>query len=479
MKEKEEKEEEKEVVKNEIKKEEKKDVIDTKDITDKKVKIFLKINKFKYFPLEEIDGFIIIKSNKDLELNNSLDSPEVCFTLTQKMAHLCVSNCINVSKIDQQLYHYDNIKGSDISNGLQIPIKYKIPDITTPNFYPSFRYVSPDMKCVIIHTLTIEIPFFSNKAMFNLFIRKPPPKENNDKNKNNNNKDDLFKGIFGDEIIKKLFTKMGRLSYYIKVKKSLYYKDKLPVEINIDTGQLGNIIIESIILKIKKCIILYDYDGYTNNEEKLEKDFDLKKIIFKGNTIKNNSITETLQLSKEEFVPLSAKEICRPKISEGNNNFTPPLKCSLFECKYYLYVEFILLDKLMKNKIVEIPFDLSDNQDDIKDKDIKKEKNEEEDLDIGEINEIGIGSINEMNDEDNENENDEIFRDFERESVRKRNDNKIKNIKNNNNITINDNITNNNTNDNNINNNNKEYEGFVIFDDDDFMKSFKENKNKK
>ena len=72
-----------------------------------------------------------------------------------------------------------------------------------------------------------------------------------------------------------------------------------------------------------------------------------------------------------------------------------------------------------------------------------------------------------------------FLRDFERESVRKRNDNKIKNIKNNNNITINDNITNNNTNDNNISSNNKEYEGFVIFDDDDFMKSFKENKNKK
>ena len=44
---------------------------------------------------------------------------------------------------------------------------------------------------------------------------------------------------------------MERLSYYIKIKKSIYYKDKLPVEINIDTSQLGNIIIESIILKIK------------------------------------------------------------------------------------------------------------------------------------------------------------------------------------------------------------------------------------
>ena len=46
--------------------------------------ISLKVNKFKYFPLEEIDGFIIIKSNNELELNNILDSPEVCFTLTQK-----------------------------------------------------------------------------------------------------------------------------------------------------------------------------------------------------------------------------------------------------------------------------------------------------------------------------------------------------------------------------------------------------------
>ena len=246
-----EKGEEKIKIKKEEKKEGKKEVIGTKDITDKKFKIFLKINKFKYYPLEEIDGFIIIKNNQNLEFSNILDSPEVCFTLTQKIAHLCISNCINVSKIDQQLYHYDKIKGADISGGLQIPIKYKIPDITTPNFYPSFRFVSPDIKCIITHTLTIEIPFLSNKALFNLFIRKPPPKENNEENKNNN-KDNIFKGVFGDEIIKKLFTKMGRLSYYIKVKKSIYYKDKLPVEINIDTGQLGNIIIESIILKIKK-----------------------------------------------------------------------------------------------------------------------------------------------------------------------------------------------------------------------------------
>ena len=185
---------------------------------------------------------------------------------------------------------------------------------------------------------------------------------------------------------------------------------------------------------------------------------------------------ETLQLPKEEFVPLSIKEICKPRIFEGNNNFTPPLKCSLIECKYYLYIEFIFLDILMKNKKVEIPFDLYDNKNDIKDKDIEKDNKEEELIDISDINDIGIGSINEMNDEDNDN--DEIFRDFERESVRIRNDNnKLKNIKNIKNIIIKDNITNN-INDNNNIINNKEYEGFVIFDDDDFMKSFKENKIK-
>ena len=277
----------------------------------KKFKITIKLNKYKYFPLEEIEGSLLVKNNKNMQYCNYLDSPEFCFILTQKIANLYTNNCMKILKIDEQLQNYKDFKGLDISKGLNIPFKYKIPDLGFSGFCPSFRYFSSEMKSIISHTLSVEIPFLSNKTNINIFIKKPPEKEKEEKNKNN--KDELDKAVFGDELIKRLFKNVGRLSYYIKIKKSIPYKGKL----------------------------------------------DAKKIIIKGNKI--NTIKESIQMPKTEFVPLSSKSIHKPKLSGEISNYTPPMKNSLIICQYYLIVKFILEDNLMKNKTVKISFDLYDD----------------------------------------------------------------------------------------------------------------------
>ena len=396
-----------------------------KDENEKKFKISIKLNKYSYFPLEEIDGLIVIHSNKPEEFGSILDCTDFCFILTQKVGHMCNSNCMKIIKIDDKLINYDNIKGFDTTNGLEIPIKYKIPDFNNPKFYPSFRYFSNIMKCIISHTLSVEIPFLSNKSSTNIFIRKPPLEDKNEKNKN---KEELNNFVFGDELIKKLFKNIGRLSYYIKTKKSISYKEKLPLEIYIDISVLGSIKIDSITIKIKKIIYLYDEHG-NNNGEILEKDFDQKKIVFK-NTDNNSIIKESLELPKDEFVPISIKDIHKPKLLEGKSNFTPPLKNILFDCNYFLIIYFKFESKIIKDKKIRIPIDLYDNLY----YEQKKENNfDKSKLDIDEEN--NIGSINELNEEDNDNIN-------------------------------------------NINNNKEEEEkeGFVIFENEDFMKAFQGKK---
>ena len=307
-------------------------------------------------------------------------------------------------------------------------------------FCPSFRYFSTEMKSIISHTLSVEIPFLSNKNNINIFIKKPPEKEKEEKNKNN--KDELDKAVFGDELIKRLFKNVGRLSYYIKIKKSIPYKGKLPIEINIDSSQLGGIIIKSIVFKIKKIINLFDDNGLKNGEL-CENVVDAKKIIIKGNKI--NTIKESIQMPKTEFVPLSSKSIHKPKLSGEISNYTPPMKNSLIICQYYLIVNFILEDNLMKNKTVKISFDLYDDEYNLNANNRNKNKNEEEN-NIIYINNEEIGSINDNYNDDNPN--DDIFKEIEKENNKKINNDKkdIKNI--------------------------KEYNGFVVFDNDDFMKSF-------
>ena len=406
----------------------------------KKFNVTIKINNYKFFPSEEIQGFILVQNSKNIDYCNYLDSPEFCFTLTQKVANLYIFNSIKILKIDEQIHNYNDFKGLDTSNGLKIPFKYKIPDVDTPEFSPSFRYFSPKVKSIISHTLTVEIPFLSNKTNINIFIKKPPIKEKEEKKKII--KEELDKAVFGDELIKKLFTNMGRLSYYIKTKKSISYKEKLPIEINIDKSQLGNIKVESVILKIQKSISIFDGNDFKNGEF-IENVFDAKKIIFKKNTIA--TIIESIYLPKTEFIPISIEDIHCPKLTGKDYNFTPPVNNRMIICNYYLIVEFIFSNNLMKDKTVKIPFDLFDDEYNI----VGNNKNNGEGNEIINIINDEIGSINDNYDDDNPN--NDLFREFEKGRISRMNNNE-KDIK-----------------------NNKEFNGFIVFDDNDFMKSFNSN----
>ena len=163
-----------------------------------------------------------------------------------------MESCSQTFIIEQKILKFiDNkiVKNNDNSDIVQIPIKFKLPDNSKENFYPSFRYFYKSTKCLISHSLIVEIPFISNKASVNIFIRKVPKEPIEE----TNNKNQLNKDLFGDELIKKLFLfNHGKLSYYIRTKKSISYREKYPVEIHIDERDLGNIKIESINMKIKK-----------------------------------------------------------------------------------------------------------------------------------------------------------------------------------------------------------------------------------
>jgi len=418
------------------------------DNSNFKYKITLKLNKYKYFPSEEIKGSIILHQNNQKEIGKITDCSEIGFELLEKIAHICDTNCMKILKIEDQIIPY-NLKGFDTSKDIVIPIKYKLPELKN-QFYPSFRYFSPSFKCIISHTLTAEIPFLSNKSRINIFIKKPEKKDNN------NNEE--YKFVFRDESIKLLFKNMGKLSYYIKVKKSNPYKEKIPVEIHLDTSVLKNLIIESINLKIKKRIYLFDYDG-NNNGEIFEKNYDMKKTLIKS--LDNDIIKESLELPEEEFVPIPMKEIHKPNIMEGGNcNYSPPVRTSLFVCEYIVIVYFIFKNKLIQNKSVRIPIDLYDNDNDNK-------KNNEKDLDNNEIilddDDKGIGSINEFNDDPYKN--DELIRDPDRESMKKNNGESKNNI-------------NNNINNINDSSDNKEIDGFIVCSNEDFVKVFETKKNK-
>ena len=422
------------------------------DDSNYKYKISLKLNKYQYFPLEEIQGSIIIKANNQKEIGKITDCSEISFGLSEKIANSCDADCTKKLKIDERVISY-NLKEFDTSKDIVIPIKYKLPELKN-QFYPSFRYISKSFKCIISHTLSVEIPFLSNKSSIYIFIKKP-------ENKDNKN-DEEYKFVFGDESFKILFNNLGKLSYYIKVKRSNPYKEKVPVEIHIDTGVLKNLIIDSVDLKIKKRIYLLDYNG-NNNGEIFEKNYDMKKIIIKS--LDNDIIKESLQLPEEEFVPISNKEILKSNIMEGNFNFSPPVKASLFVCEYIVIVNFIFKNKLIKNRSARIPIDFYDN-------DYENKKSNEIVLDNNEIkldnSDKGIGSINEPNEDFYEN--DELFRDFERESVRKKNDELKNNINNSNNL--NNNISG-------IDNSSggNEIDGFIVYSNEDFVKAFKTKNN--
>ena len=373
------------------------------EVKGKKCKwtIVLNLNSYKYSPSEEINGFLKIKPNEDIEINNNIiESFEFQFLFKEKIAYNYTEKNSKIIILEKKLLKFTNYKITD-NNTVIIPIKYKLPVADSENFYPSFRYFSNSIKCLITHSISIELPLLSNKTSVNIFIKKIPLqlKENN----NNKNNKDLYKTLFGDEIIKNYFSlNKGRLSYFIKTKKSLQYKEKIPVEVHIDESDLGKVKIESITMKIKKHLYIYN-DIHIYNHS-LETSYNMKKLYLNKST-KNNTIIETLELPENEFTPISLNDIQKINFSNSNFNFTPPVDNILFKCQYCLHITLNFNSKLIKDKIIDIPLDYYDSE--YNNKIIKNE------------NEIGNAPINEKDESDDEF--NEIF-------GKENNNNKIKNI---------------------------------------------------
>ena len=395
-----------------------------KSTNDYKYKISLKINKSKYSPSEEIEGILRIIPNEDIKINNFLESNEFLLIFQEKIAYNYSESKSKIIILDKQILtikEYNKINDTKI---YEFPIKYKLPDSKTNNFYPTFRYFSNSIKCIISHSISIEFPKNSNKCSVNIFIKKLSSVNINNK-RISKDKNELNKTVFGDEFIKKPFSfKKGRLTYLIKTKNSINYKEKLPIEIHIDERELENIRIESVILAIKKCIYLYnDIHIYKNS---LETKYNNKKI-FLNKKSKNNIINENLELPETEFIPISQRDIQKVNYTNEKYNFTPPVDNSLFKCEYCLQVIFHFNSKLKNDKKIDIPIDYYEPQYNNKNIDNFLEKNlnnndyiinncEENDSDK-EFNEIfgkdNNNKINDINEKKDGNKKDfDEFNDF-------------------------------------------------------------------
>ena len=164
-------------------------------------------------------------------------------------------------------------------------------------------------------------------------------------------------------------------------KKSISYKEKFPIEIYIDESEMGDIKINSVFMKIKKIIYFYnELNVFTN---KIEESYDNKQLILNKNLkSKNQTIVESFQLPKTEFIPISLIDIQKINIMKTNLNFTPPVNNSLFKCEYSLAISFNFNDKLIPDKQINIPIDYYDNDfyskkdtnNNIKKEDINKNK---------------------------------------------------------------------------------------------------------
>jgi hypothetical protein len=318
-----------------------------------KLKISLKINKLKYFPSEEINGFIIIQNYENNELIDKIKSYEIHIIFQEKILYYYSeknSKTFILDKLSLKIKDYEIIEDKKY---VRVPFKYKLPESSKENFYPSFRYFSNSIKCLITHFISIEIPTISNKNSINIFIRKIPKKLDYKINSK-----DLDKTIFKDEFIKNcLSLKKGRLSYLIKTKEYIFYKDKIPVEIHIDERDLGELKIESVNIKIIKHIYIYNNLHVYGNS--LSTNYDIKNISLNKN-IKNNVIIENFQLPETEFTPISLRDILKINY-KSKYNFTPPLDNILFKCEYILHISFKFHSKLVKDKSIDIPLDFCDN----------------------------------------------------------------------------------------------------------------------
>ena len=400
-----------------------------------KLKISLKLNSHKFSPSEEVEGILVIYPSKDININNVLKNSDLYITLKEKIAYKYLESCSQTFIIDQKVLKFKDIKNdkNNSDDNIQIPIKYILPGNSTENFYPSFRYFSKSVKCIISHSLIVEIPFISNKTSINIFIRKMPIEQIN------SSENQLNKDIFGDELIKKFFLfNSGKLSYFIRTKKSISYKEKYPVEIHIDERDLGNVKIESINMKIKKKIFLYNESNIF--ADTLEENYDIKELKLNSSQ-KNNTIIETFELPLIEFNPLSLNDILKINYDKSNFNFTPPVDTFLFKCYYNFEIIFKFDSSFIEDKKINIPIDYYDNEYNIKNND------EEDKIEV-------VNNINKnINNNDNDNDDEEFNKIFD--------NNKNKNI-------INENK--------NDNNNNIDYNGFIDITKEDFIKTLDGNK---
>ena len=356
-----------------------------------KVKILLKLNNHRYSPSEEVEGLLIINSNENIKINDILKNSECIIVLKETIAFKYSENDNETYIIDKKIIKLKIIEEKKDKSTIKLPIKYKIPDASTKNFYPSFRYFSDSIKCIINHSLCVELPFISNKTMVNIIIRKTPLEKISK---------ELNKSVFGDDFIKKYFIiKKGRLTYMIRTKKSITYKEELPVEIHIDERELGDDKIESVDMKLLKHIYLYnELNIYSDH---LVESFDKKKIILKNKDIKNNTIIENFKLPQNEFIPISVNHIHKIDFVKDKFNFTPPCDNNLFKCEYFLQIVFNFNKKFIQDKIINIPIDYYDPEFD------KKINNKKKD----EYDKIKINSKNDDEENyDNDKEFNEVFK---------------------------------------------------------------------
>ena len=231
-----------------------------------------KLNKYKFFPGETIKGKISIQSNKNIQSNNALENTNISFSLNQNIIYnvneFNFANNIEEKKEDNKLntlkelsINQEYLKGNNFEVPFKIPFQFTIPPIQNnniSNFFPSLRFISPKLKCFIIHTLTIEIPGETNKCKENIFICKIPNKTMEQKDNNKNNNENLERSIFKDEVVKLMkFFNAGKISYFIKIKNSFKYNcDNIPLEIHLNETELKKVKVKTINIFVEKVLTL-------------------------------------------------------------------------------------------------------------------------------------------------------------------------------------------------------------------------------
>lgn len=129
---------------------EKKDLVENNN--KNKLKISLKLNKCKYLPYEDIEGFIVILPNDIFKLEKIIESFEFNLILKEKIEYKCKcsENYSNITILDKKLLDFKDYKNNDNSKIIKFPIKYKLPGTNNENFHPSFLFSSSNIGLLCI-----------------------------------------------------------------------------------------------------------------------------------------------------------------------------------------------------------------------------------------------------------------------------------------------------------------------------------------